>query len=211
MGCSITDQHLPQLVTGITTGLYPPQHQQDCWLLFHNPKDSSGYPKKAIARRGDQNKWLVHRAWFFVLMGPQEMARVEEGRLECAHRCGRGRASQEFPYSCVNPQHITACTHEVNLSHDFDRNSCAQWCTHQPKCIYTSSFGRWLPCRNSIPLIHPCTCALNCFNQPPPQVSSAVALSQFSEAQEAEALRLEPRESSGGASDDSFLRALTSQ
>jgi hypothetical protein len=134
--------------------------------------DTAGYPKKNIATTGGNNRWIVHRAWFFVLQGPTLRDKVDQERLDCAHRCGKGRYTQEHPYACINPYHITACTHAVNLSHDKDLNSCAEWCTHDPKCIYTNSAGTWLPCRNSRPLIHPCQCGNNCFNRPRPEPGS---------------------------------------
>jgi hypothetical protein len=138
-------------------------------------KDASGYPKKAIAKSGEENKWVVHRAWWFVLSGNQEKSRVEDNGLVLAHRCARGRFTPALPYACINPWHVTACTQTVNLSHDLDRNSCAQWCRHDPKCIYTNDSGVWLRCRNNIPLQHPCDCGLNCFNEPTPPASPSPA------------------------------------
>lgn len=160
-----------KLITNLSLGPYPPQSTDDCWLMKCTASDSAGYPKKAIAGRGGGNRWIVHRVWFFVLVGLTVKNEVEDQNLVCAHRCGRGRYTETQPYACINPHHITACTQEVNLSHDFDRNSCAQWCTHNPKCIYTNEAGTYLSCRNSIPLVHPCRCTNNCFNAPSPSPS----------------------------------------
>ena len=53
----------------------------------------------------------------------------------------------------------------VNKDHNFCRRSCAAWCPHTPKCIFTSDNGTFLPCRNAVPLQHPCNCDNNCFGE----------------------------------------------
>lgn len=137
----------------------------DCWFVQGGESDTSGYPVKKIASRGERNKWRVHRLLFFVVNPALAPAAAPPAHQVVAHRCGRGRYdhARGISEACINPHHLVLVSQSVNLDHDKCRRSCAAWCPHRPRCVFTNDRGRWLPCRNAVPLRHPCGCVESCF------------------------------------------------
>jgi Zinc-binding loop region of homing endonuclease len=141
-----------------------PSTIQDCWFVEGGESDTSGYPVKKIAKRGEANKWRLHRIMFF-WSSPQSLHSTSNLGLQVAHRCGRGRYDHHrgIRVSCINPHHLVLVPQTINIDHNLCRRSCAAWCPHRPRCIYTNEGGKWLPCRNKIPLQSPCICGKRCF------------------------------------------------
>jgi Zinc-binding loop region of homing endonuclease len=141
-----------------------PQTVRDCWFVEGGESDTSGYPVKKIARRGEANKWRLHRIMFF-WSSPQFLPFASNSGRQVAHRCGQGRYDYQrgIKVSCINPHHMVLVSQMTNIDHNLCRRSCAAWCPHRPRCIFTNKEGRWLPCRNKIPLQSPCICGKQCF------------------------------------------------
>lgn len=134
-----------------------PQTTDDCWMIKGIEGDTSGYPSKKITKSGERNKQRVHRIMYFWNY-PEELNQ-QQGKV-VAHRCGRGRFDFEagIERACINPYHLVHTDQRTNLDHDGCRRSCAAWCPHRPRCVFTDDEGRYLPCRNSVPMVHPCVC-----------------------------------------------------
>ncbi|KAI4862837.1 hypothetical protein F4820DRAFT_450572 [Hypoxylon rubiginosum] len=141
-----------------------PATTNDCWFVLGGEKDTAGYPIKKLSPRGSANKWPLHRIMFF-LSEPGLLNYASSPEHTVAHRCGRGRYNFAIgiEVSCVNPHHLTLTSLQVNLNHNLCRRSCAAWCPHDPRCVYTNENGQYLPCRNAIPLQYPCKCPKSCF------------------------------------------------
>lgn len=106
-----------------------------------------------------------------LLFHPGAFARIASAvpgsGLDVSHRCGRGNKNYgagDGEWVCVNGYHTVLATHDVNVSHNYCRRAVAQLCTHIPKCVWTNLVGKWLPCRNTVPLKAPCDCGMDCFN-----------------------------------------------
>jgi hypothetical protein len=66
-----------------------PTDADDCWFYPVGATDTSGYPTKKLAGRGEANKYGVHRLVYFCCYGVQGLPAGQE----LAHLCRRGRAN----------------------------------------------------------------------------------------------------------------------
>jgi hypothetical protein len=74
---------------------------------------------------------------------------------QASHLC------HNLPQNCINPNHLCWEKDQGNKSRMRCVNGAAFYCPHEPKCIYTSSTGRYLPHRNGTRW-EECTCTENC-------------------------------------------------
>lgn len=155
----LLDDILPKIVnTSCPTG------HGDCWMVPMASGDTSGYIIKKFASRGEGNKHQLHKV-FYHIMTNTSADNIPNGH-DYAHRCGRGRYDQSkgILFGCINPYHIVICGHSINIEHNYCRNGEASLCPHNPKCIYTDSKGKHLPCRNSLTRLAGCECGRgDCF------------------------------------------------
>jgi len=89
-------------------------------------------------------------------------------KLEIAHLCRRGRYDQPggFGWGCVNPWHLDALTHRVNLEHNGCARACRVLCPHG-NCVWTrKTDGKLLACRlrEGVGVVLSCSCGMDCFN-----------------------------------------------
>ncbi|KAF1971177.1 hypothetical protein BU23DRAFT_195451 [Bimuria novae-zelandiae CBS 107.79] len=144
----------------------------DCWFWKQSKSDTWGYATHKLSTHGSHNKQRVHSILYF--------ARFPNAKdnVELAHRCGRGL--RRFG-GCVNPRHLQPATAAENAgqtpysatkysSNSFSKDhkdckgACSLTCPHTPRCIWTDTQGRYLPCRNVFQ--HPCTCeGYDCWDQ----------------------------------------------
>jgi hypothetical protein len=139
-----------------------PTDADDCWFYPVGATDTSGYPTKKLAGRGEANKHGVHRLVYFCCHGLQGLP----AGLELAHLCRRGRANPAdgVLWGCINPGHTLPSTHAENLSHDLCATGLRANCKHGGVCIWTSPSGQRLWCREVLPFpMGGCTCGVGCF------------------------------------------------
>jgi hypothetical protein len=74
---------------------------------------------------------------------------------QASHLC------HNVPQNCINPNHLCWEKDQANKSRNRCVNGAAFYCPHEPKCIYTSLTGRYLPHRNGTRW-EECTCTENC-------------------------------------------------
>jgi hypothetical protein len=139
-----------------------PADEEECWFVEGNGGDTSGYPVKKLWKKGERNKWRLHRVLFF--LKNKDMDETSQAN-DIAHLCRRGRFDHEqgVTRSCVNPFHTASVPHAINLEHNQCANGCRGLCPHTPKCLWTTEEGRRMKCRDLWPLPAVCACGQKCF------------------------------------------------
>jgi len=131
---------------------YPESHYTEVEVTCHTKQQGT---RIYSIEGGFDSPILVHR-WVCSLKTLN--IKYTDSTRQAAHRC--------LNKSCFNPYHIKNTSDAENKDDKGCKYGCAHYCPHEPKCIWNSNDGRWLPCRNDVSQAiskHSCTHVPNCF------------------------------------------------
>jgi len=137
-----------------------PRSTQYCWLTNIN-NDDDPYLNVSTSRNilGQKKTIKVKSIRLVCGLFNKPVIIKNDMELQASHLCHKHT-------NCVNPWHLYPESDKINKSRHSCENGCANYCPHNPTCIWTNNKGKLLVHRNNINIAYSrskCNCKVSCF------------------------------------------------